>query len=163
MIIYKKGSASNIINPNTLIIHIVNNLGLWGKGFVLALSEKDPSIRQEYINFCLPYKNNKNNLLGQFFISKRKDYSVAHLFAQDGIYSKFNRTPIDYIALEISLNKLYREILCLESKNNEKFFIQLPKISSGLARGNWNKTEGIIKKIFIEGERELDLTVFELE
>ena len=40
-IIYIKGDATSPISPgNKIITHICNDIGGWGKGFVLALSKK---------------------------------------------------------------------------------------------------------------------------
>lgn len=38
---YKKGDATNPIdNGNKVIVHICNDIGAWGKGFVMAISKK---------------------------------------------------------------------------------------------------------------------------
>lgn len=38
---YLKGDATNLVIPgNKIIVHICNDIGAWGKGFVLAVSKR---------------------------------------------------------------------------------------------------------------------------
>ena len=52
MIKYITGDASEPIGTgNKIIVHICNDKGKWGKGFVMALSHKWPWVKEEYINW----------------------------------------------------------------------------------------------------------------
>ncbi|WP_241957266.1 hypothetical protein [Escherichia sp. MOD1-EC7003] len=46
---YVFGDASVPLQDSTIIIHIVDDLGMWGKGFVLSLSKHYPDIKNNYL------------------------------------------------------------------------------------------------------------------
>ena len=163
MLIYKNGDASIPEKKNIVIMHVVNNLGYWGKGFVLALSNRYPNIKKKYKDYCDSYSD-KKDLLGNVQTFNMGDCFVANLFAQNGIYSKTNPTPIDYHALTESLNALY-DLVILHYKNNGILYqIQCPKnMGAGLARGSWSKIENIIIDCLINKPIELDATVFDFD
>ena len=130
---YVKGDATNPVGYNNKIIaHICNNLGVWGAGFVLALSKKYPKA-EEY------YRLLKDMRLGytQFcFIGG--GVIVANMIAQDGINSGKIEDRVDYPGLEECLNTVF------EFAKRSQASVHMPKIGSGLAGGDWNKIEGLI-------------------
>lgn len=57
-IIYIKGDATSPISPgNKIITHICNDIGGWGKGFVLALSKNGKLPKKLTANGINPKKN----------------------------------------------------------------------------------------------------------
>lgn len=141
-IVYKKGDASEPMISPVMIIHIVNNLGKWGKGFVLSLSKKYPPCKMEYLNL---YKKETKPNLGYIQIinvdNDNKIY-VANMFAQDGIKknSSDNKIYLSYEALSDCLAKVADYCLA-----NRILSVQMPLIGSGLAGGDWNEIKEIIK------------------
>jgi len=99
---YLKGDASLPLEGNTpLIIHVVNLLGLWGKGFVLSLSKQFPSAKEEYLKWS---KDNETFRLGevQFVcVGQKKPIFIANMLAQKGVRKNYKDSTkyIDYDAL----------------------------------------------------------------
>nr|WP_106781367.1 macro domain-containing protein [Lysinibacillus timonensis] len=153
---YLKGDASLPLEENTLIIHVVNILGLWGKGFVLSLSKQFPYAKKEYIKWS---KDKETFRLGEVqFVSvgQQKPIFIANMLAQNGVRKNYKDTTtyIDYDALRLCLKKVARFSLI------NRLSIQMPKIGSGLAGGDWKEIEKIINEELIYNK--IKCSVFEL-
>lgn len=140
---YRIGDATEPVFPgNKIVMHVCNNLGLWGKGFVLALSRKWSRPEEAY---------RRKNLysLGQVsFIQVEEDIFVANMIAQKGIRSRTNRRPLSYEALSSCLSQV--NSFALEKDAT----VHAPRIGSGLAGGDWSKIESLVedlieKQVFI--------------
>ncbi|MEK4424948.1 hypothetical protein [Solibacillus sp. FSL K6-1523] len=142
---YLKGDASFPLEDNTIILHVVNILGLWGKGFVLSLSKQFPYSKSEYLRWA---KDKATFRLGevQFVrVGQQKNIIIANMLAQKGVRKNYkdNSTYIDYDALRLCLRKVVRFSLL------NRLSIQMPKIGSGLAGGDWSEIEKIINEELI--------------
>lgn len=119
-----------------VICHICNDIGKWGKGFVLAISNK---WKEPEIQYRKWHKSNNNFILGEIQLVKVSSNTlIANMIAQHGIKSQYNPIPIQYDALRNCLNKLTE--YCIS--NN--FDVHMPMIGSGLAGGDWKIIESII-------------------
>jgi hypothetical protein len=58
------------LKKSTVIAHIVNNKGKWGKGFVLSLSNKYPAAKKHYLS---SFKENNIPELGVIDCAKVDD------------------------------------------------------------------------------------------
>ena len=135
MIKYEKGDATRPIETegNRIIIHICNDAGKWGKGFVLSLSKRWPSLRDSYLQ--------DPKTLGTLNVYKLEDnIFVANLIAQHGIYVRNGIPPIRYEALETCLTELNDFIL----KNIPNPSIHAPRLGCGLAGGKWDIIQQIL-------------------
>ena len=94
MIIYIKGDATDPkTKGNKILVHSCNNIGRWGKGFVMEVSKKwkEPEIE---------YKKIKDYKLGDVQIIKvQDDLYVANLIGQDGIGIPYKQR-VNYNAIE---------------------------------------------------------------
>lgn len=138
---YHAGDASLPIDQSTLIIHIVNNLGKWGKGFVLSLSKNYPIARSSYLD----WSKSSSFILGetQFILAdSTNDIFVCNMLSQNGIKksAKDNNQYLDYDALDKCLKSVADYALLNRLK------VQGPKIGSGLSGGDWNIIQDLIKK-----------------
>lgn len=117
---------------NGVLAHIVNDIGVMGAGIAKAIAEEWPLVEQEYFNITanIPTWDLGSKVL---FVPINKRLTVANLFAQKGIKSKDNKVPIQYDWLQTCLDKLFEYAI------EEKKDIRIPRIGSGLARGNWDK------------------------
>lgn len=124
-------------NGNKIIAHICNDIGLWGKGFVLAVSKRWKEPEEYYKQW---YKDSKKDInhrceLGNvLYIEVDDNLYVANMVAQHGILSKSNPTPIRYDALEKCLNELGQFV-----KNIGGATIHMPRIGCGLGGGTQGK------------------------
>lgn len=136
---YQKGDASVPIGNSTLIIHVVNNLGKWGKGFVMSLTKHYPTIKDSY----LEWHQTEPKMGNVQFVEINKDdrIFIGNLLAQNGIRKSYKdrNCYLDYVALEKSLNDVADFALA------NRLSVQAPKLGSGLAGGDWNIIQDLIK------------------
>jgi len=131
----QKGDATKLPSTGkTLLIHVCNNRGGWGKGFVLALSKLTTKPERAYRS--IPRHELK---LGSVqFVKVDDQLTVANMIAQNGYISSENPHPLQMDALRNCLKKV--------AKRADQFdTIQLPKVGSGLAGGDWSKIEPMIQ------------------
>jgi O-acetyl-ADP-ribose deacetylase (regulator of RNase III) len=143
MLSIHNGNLFENINPNkkTYIMHVVNNLGYWGSGFVLQINKYLGNKAEiEYKNTVNTY--NKQDLLGGFIITEYSDkLFVVGLFAMNGIYDKYNNpNPLIYAYLSDALMDSYD---CVDGYDCE---VLMPKIGVGLANGDWAIIEPMIQR-----------------
>ena len=144
-IIYLKGDATSPqAKGNKIIAHICNDIGGWGKGFVLAISKRWKTPETEYRKWHR--ERNKNNFgLGAIQIVQVEKYIwVANMIGQRGTKTGSNGVPVRYEAVESCLEKLSTEAKALSASVN------MPRIGCGLAGGKWEKVEPIIKKTCVK-------------
>ena len=146
---YVIGDATNPQGEGKKIIcHICNDIGAWGAGFVLALSNKW-TYPEDF------YRSRQHYPLGHVDIltlPTEKDMYVANMIAQHGTgYSSDGVSPIRYKALIQALVRVNEVATELGAG------LHMPRIGSGLAGGDWK----IIAKI-IEIIVKVDVTVYDL-
>lgn len=152
MINYKIGDVTKIKNDNKkFIVHIVNNKGGWGKGFVLSLSREWPAPEKEYRKLFI----NNGLILGTIQpVKVSNDITVINMVAQKG-YGKNNNNlhrssekdteiPLQLDALEECMKKV--KVLAIQT-NAE---IHAPRFGCGLAGGKWDQIEPLINKHWSE-------------
>lgn len=138
---YKKGDVTDINDKinNILIVHICNDVGLWGAGFVLYLSKKWPVTKEKYLSM--------DHVMGNIeFVKVENNIVVCNMIAQKNVnkrHQKFIRR-VDYEVLRGCLKQV--SDFCV--KYNCR--LHMPKIGSGLAGGDWGIIENIIKETINE-------------
>lgn len=137
-----------------IIAHICNDIGGWGKGFVLAISERWPEPEKAYREW---YRNRAKNdfALGNIQIVQTEPYIyVANMIGQQGIKVELSTgVPIRYEAVEACLEKLAKEALRLNAS------IHMPRIGCGLAGGKWEHIEPLIEKTLLVSD--IDVYVYD--
>lgn len=123
---------------NKIIAHICNDLGGWGKGFVLAVSKRWPGPEEVYRAWHR--QRSKNDFgLGAIQVVQVEPYVwVANMVAQRGMKTGSKGPPIRYDALRACLKKLAVEAEELGAS------VHMPRIGCGLAGGRWEQVEPII-------------------
>lgn len=136
-----------------ILLHICNNKGGWGAGFVLALSKKWQEPEKQYRK-C--FRDKINFELGEIQpIKIKENLYVVNMVAQNGYKTAKNPTPLDYNALDKCLNT----VMVWIDENNFQFpIIYCPKIGTGLSGGDWN----IIKDVLHGQLNEIPIKVYEL-
>jgi len=144
-ITYLKGDATEPIHDKAVICHVCNDIGGWGRGFVLALSKKWPEPEREYRKWFkdpslfedAPFG------LGQTLFVPVKDSQqiiVANMVAQRDTVSINDVPPIRYDALENCLKDVFAVCKKLD------WTLHAPMFGAGLAGGKWERIEEIILK-----------------
>lgn len=109
-ILYIKGDATSPLSKgNKIIAHICNDIGGWGKGFVLAISKK---WKEPEINYRKWYNSKENFELGEVqFIQVEQYIYISNMIGQKGIKTGSKEPPIRYEAVEKCLDKLSKKKL----------------------------------------------------
>ena len=152
-IIYLKGDATNPkAEGNKLIVHICNDIGGWGKGFVMAVSKRWKLPEQSYRNW---YKSKENFSLGMVqFVQVETDIWVANLIGQHKINKdERGNAPIRYEAVLAGLDK----IGVFAAENNAT--VHMPRIGCGLAGGTWDQIEPLLNSAI--ADRDILITVYD--
>lgn len=150
---YTKGDATNPQSPdNKIIVHICNDIGGWGKGFVMAISKKWKEPETEYRKW-FQFKDNFD--LGQVqFIQVENDLWIANLIGQHKINKDDNgEAPIRYDAIRKGLEKTS----IFAKENNAS--VHMPRIGCGLAGGKWEFVEPIILETL--SANNIEVTVYD--
>ncbi len=119
-----------------IIAQVVNTSAGLGFGFGKSLSKNYPSIKQA----LKTWKERKINFrLGKSqLLSVSNNLYVFQMLAQNALYAKNGKTPLDYQALQLCLAELREEAL------NLKADVFMPLIGTGQAKGKWEIIEGLI-------------------
>jgi hypothetical protein len=89
-----------------VIAHICNDLGGWGKGFVLAISRKWPEPERDYRDWHRHRAGNDFGLGAVRLVPVQADIWVANMIGQHGMRSGSNGPPIRYPAVGQCLQAL---------------------------------------------------------
>ncbi len=151
---YLKGDATQPqAKGNRIIAHICNDLGGWGKGFVLAISKRWPGPEAEYRAWHKGRSENDFGL-GAIQVVQVEPYIwVANMVAQRGMKSGSNGPPIRYEAVRACLRKLAVEAKELGAS------VHMPRIGCGLAGGRWEEIEPLISDEL--GSKGIEATVYD--
>src|SRR5262245_12281524 len=136
-----------------LIAHICNDLGKWGKGFVMALSARWPEPEQAYREWHRDRAESDFGLGAVQLVQVEPYIWVANMVAQHGVRGGTNRQPIRYEAVEECLEKLTLKALELSVS------VHMPRIGCGLAGGKWELIEPLIVQTLCR--REVPVTVYD--
>lgn len=155
---YVEGDATNPIvlaqsmqKQPKIIAHICNDIGGWGRGFVLSLSKNWPIAEKWYRKWyqeqfdeidshrLIPFRLGRMQL-----VQVGNDTFVANMIAQHGIMSKDGIPPIRYAALEDCLAELRLRAVDMNAS------VHMPRIGCGLAGGKWSEIEPIILRMLLD-------------
>lgn len=129
------------------IAHISNDIGAWGAGFVLALSNKWNYPEEFYRAVAAE----KGLTLGDVHIVPvERNIVVMNMVAQAGIGFNDGVAPIRYDALRTCLNKVNEHCVMFGGT------LHAPRFGAGLAGGDWNIIEGIILDVM-----DVDVTIYD--
>lgn len=122
-----------IINDGRrFIVHIVNDIKLWGSGFVLAINNVSPKPREAYLSW-------ENARLGDIqIVDIGNDVYIVNMMAQKNTWPIYGMPPIRYEALRECFLRL-KEVL------TETDTIHGPRLGSTRSGGSWKIIEKIIE------------------
>lgn len=143
-----------------LILHCCNDIGVWGAGFVMALSNKWTRPEQLYRRWAtggqhqgIPFE------LGQCqYVSVAPDIEVVNMVAQQGTGRRADwRPPIDYAAVATCLETV-RHRITTDVRTN--ISTHMPRFGAGLAGGRWELIELLIQEYLCSAG--IPVTVYDL-
>jgi O-acetyl-ADP-ribose deacetylase (regulator of RNase III) len=136
-----------------IIVHVCNDLGRWGKGFVLALSARWAEPEARYRAWSrgraeVPFA------LGQVqFVEVEPALWVANVLGQHGIRKAGAAPPIRYEAVRSGLATV------AQFAQVHNATIHMPRIGTGLAGGDWETISQLIREELCA--RDIPVTVYE--
>ena len=134
-----------------VIVHVVNDRGGWGKGFVNAVSRRWAEPERAYRSWA---RNKTGFELGRAQIVPVGDaLFVANVLAQSGTKRVHGRPPIRYEALEKGLAEVAR--FCAQNRLEA----HMPRIGCGLAGGTWDEVEPLIERTLVAAD--VPVTVYD--
>ena len=148
MITYLKGDATRPGGSGPrYIVHVCNNRGGWGAGFVLALSAQYAEPERRYRAW---HRAGSHPRSGPFALGSVQSVSVQNapgdlglwvinMIAQDG-YGQKSGIPLRYDALEKCLTKVAADARVTGAS------IHMPRIGCGLAGGKWERVVEILDR-----------------
>lgn len=160
---YIKGDATQLLGVgNKIIVHVCNDIGGWGKGFVVAISRRWKSPELNYRNW---YKSQDGFKLGAVqFVQVEENLWVANLIGQHNIKRKGQKNikrkgqkniPIRYEAIAEGMESVAQKAKELNAS------VHMPRIGCGLAGGKWENIEPIIEQSLLKNH--INTTVYDFE
>lgn len=141
---YLKGDATSPVGESKkIIVHICNDGGAWGAGFVLALSKKWPSTEDAYrrwhkdgVHQGTPFELGRV----QYVETSSPGITVVNMIAQ-GEYT--HGVAVKYDKLEECL----AEVATVASREGSS--VHMPRIGCGIAGGKWEEVEPIVERTLV--------------
>ncbi|MFJ7962274.1 macro domain-containing protein [Streptomyces sp. NPDC096324] len=151
---YVRGDATApSVKGVKVIAHVCNDIGGWGKGFVLALSRRWPEPEAAYRAWHRGRAGNDFGLGAAQFVQVEPYVWVANLVGQRGIRTGSKGVPVRYEAIDASLALLADRAVELGAS------VHMPRIGCGLAGGSWARVEPLVTERLVR--RGLAVTVYD--
>ena len=153
-IIYVRGDATvPSVKGVKVIAHVCNDLGGWGKGFVLAVSRRWPEPEAAYRAWHRDRAANDFALGAAQFVQVEPYVWVANMIGQRGIRPGSKGVPVRYEAIDTALGALADKALEMGAS------VHMPRIGCGLAGGTWSRIEPLITERLVK--RGVKVTVYD--
>jgi O-acetyl-ADP-ribose deacetylase (regulator of RNase III) len=138
-----------------VIAHICNDAGKWGRGFVMAVSNRWPAPEKTY---RAAFASGQKPGLGDVqFIPVQNNITIANIIGQHGIRlprSSKEEPPIRYEAVRAGLRKV------ADYAKRTRSSVHMPRIGCGLAGGRWDMIEPLIEENLLS--KDVSVTVYDL-
>jgi len=136
-----------------VIVHICNDQGGWGKGFVLAVSKRWKEPETAYRNWHRQGGSPPFELGSVQFVKVEDQIWIANLIGQQGMGHANGKPPIRYEAVRRGLEEVAEFAL----KHHAS--VHMPRIGCGLAGGKWDEIQPIIEQTLIA--QDIAVTVYD--
>lgn len=158
---YVEGDATAPGGTGTRVIaHCCNNVGVWGAGFVMALSRRWERPEREYRAWFERHGSvNFRNMLGAMQLVPVEDgLAVANIVGQNNVAGRGAHPgpPIRYDAIA----KGFGYIAQYATTHPElEVSVHMPRIGCSLAGGSWAQIEPLIDRAFVT--KNIPVTVYD--
>lgn len=147
-----RGDATKPIGEGRkIIVHVCNDKGGWGAGFVLALSRRWKEPEREYRKW---HRSGDDFELGAAqFVQVEDEIWVANIIGQEGYRPVKGVPPVRYEAIGTGLAATRDKARELNAS------VHMPRIGCGLAGGKWDEVEARIRKELVD--HDIAVTVYD--
>ncbi|CAL9367204.1 Appr-1-p processing protein [Streptomyces sp. DH-12] len=153
-ITYLRGDATvPSVKGVRIIAHVCNDIGGWGKGFVLALSRRWPEPEAAYRAWHRGRAANDFGLGAVQLVQVERYVWVANMIGQRGVRTGSKGVPVRYEAVDTALDRLAGHALGLGAS------VHMPRIGCGLAGGRWSRVEPLVEQRLVR--RGIPVTVYD--
>lgn len=126
-------------DDNAIIVHVCNDVGGWGRGFVVALSKRWPEPEARYRAWHRGEEREPFELGAVQLVQVEDHRWVANLIGQRGTRPSEGTPPVRYDAIRAGLARVRDHALALQAS------VFMPRIGCGLAGGTWEHIEPLIE------------------
>ena len=126
-----------------VVAHIVNDIGRWGSGFVLAISKRWPKAELKYRQWATGRLSIPLRLGLVQIVNVESNIWVANMCAQHNVRKPGDMKsppPVDYNALERTLTKVADYALAHGTS------VHMPRIGCDKGGGSWDVVSAIVEK-----------------
>ncbi|MEV5458009.1 macro domain-containing protein [Streptomyces cellulosae] len=153
-ITYVRGDATvPSVKGVKIIAHVCNDIGGWGKGFVLALSRRWPEPEAAYRAWHRDRAANDFGLGAVQLVQAERYVWVANMVGRRGVRTGSKGVPVRYEAIDTALDRLAGPALELGAS------VHMPRIGCGLAGGTWSRVEPLVENRLVR--RGIPVTVYD--
>jgi O-acetyl-ADP-ribose deacetylase (regulator of RNase III) len=147
---YVIGDATSPVGAGPkVIVHVCNDAGKWGRGFVLAVSKKWPKAEAAYRDWH-KHGGDQPFELGQVqFVEVSGGLWVANVIGQHGLRRSGRQPPVRYDAIATGLARV------AEFAAARRASVHMPRIGCGLAGGRWEEIEPLIERHLVASGTEV--------
>ena len=137
-IVCLNGDATDPRTPGqNIVAHVCNDLGGWGRGFVLAVSRRWPEPERAYREW---HRGRTGFGLGEIqLVRVAPSIQVANMIGQHGFKTASSGPPVRYDAIRSCLARLAKVAA------GQSASVHMPRIGCGLAGGRWDRVEPLIE------------------
>jgi O-acetyl-ADP-ribose deacetylase (regulator of RNase III) len=159
-ITFKEGDATRpdgegVTDDHKLIVHCCNNRGAWGAGFVLAISKRWPEAEFSYRKWHSRFYPQYLPLGKVDLVNVEPDVTVCNLIGQTLDSGRRIRYDAIYDGLHL-IDSIYGQV-GWSSDPTTTCTLHMPRMGAGLAGGDWNIIEAIIRSVVT-----IPVTVYDL-
>ncbi|MFI8191223.1 macro domain-containing protein [Streptomyces sp. NPDC085946] len=155
-ITYVRGDATAPSAKGVKIIaHVCNDVGGWGKGFVVALSRRRPEPEAAFRAWYRGRSSNDFGLGAVQLVQVEPHVWVANMVGRRGIRTGSKGVPVRYEAIDTALGRLAGRAAGLGTS------VHMPRIGCGLAGGRWSRVEPLVADRLVR--RGIPVTVYDHE
>jgi O-acetyl-ADP-ribose deacetylase (regulator of RNase III) len=122
-----------------IIVHVCNDIGGWGRGFVVALSKRWLEPEQNYRAWHRGEEKTPFVLGEVQLVQVAEAMWVANLIGQRDVRTVGGVPPVRYEAIRKGLRRVAEEAARLEAS------VHMPRIGCGLAGGKWEEVGKIVE------------------
>lgn len=152
---YVVGDATDPVGDGPkIIVHVCNDIGGWGRGFVVALSKRWREPEQQYRAWHRGEEKMPFALGEVQFVQVAENIWVANMIGQRDVRTIGGVPPVRYDEIRKALKKVAAEAAQLKAS------IHMPRIECGLAGGKWEEIGGIVEQELTN--KSVPVTVYDL-
>lgn len=156
-----QGDLLKFPNGIKVIAHQANGEGIMGAGIARQIREQIPELYFADQNYQVPFgKNRLGKLTKAHFERENNHYVGYNLYGQLVTERSKDGIPLDYDALEMSLEKMRDSLDNISYLNKNYKIIGFPYLMGcGLAGGEWKRVDNMIQVAFTGS----DFTIYYVE